>query len=149
MSTTLRALIVEDSEDDRELVLRELRRGGYSVTYEQVQTAPALHAALAERQWDIIIADFSMPQFDALAALKTVNGFQLDIPFIIVSGSIGEETAVAAMRAGAHDYLMKDNLARLVPVVERELREAETRREHRQAEESLQQSEERYRYLAD
>jgi len=135
MDTPLRTLFIEDSEDDAELLLRELRRGGYNVTFERVDTAAAMRAALAEKSWDIVISDFSMPQFNGLAALEILQQSTLDLPFIIISGSIGEATAVAVMKAGAHDYLMKDNLARLVPAVQRELNEAAVRREKKQAEE--------------
>ncbi len=134
MNTPLRTLFVEDSEDDMELLLRELRRGGYDVAFERVDTAAAMRAALAEKSWDIVISDFSMPQFNGLAALEVLQQSTLDLPFIIISGSIGEATAVAVMKAGAHDYLMKDNLARLVPAVQRELSEAVVRREKKQAE---------------
>lgn len=134
MDTQLRTLFIEDSEDDAELLLRELRRGGYNVTFERVDTAAAMRAALAEKSWDIVISDFSMPQFNGLAALEILQQSTLDLPFIIISGSIGEATAVAMMKAGAHDYLMKDNLARLVPAVQRELNEAIVRREKKQAE---------------
>jgi signal transduction histidine kinase len=156
VQSILRALIVEDSEDDALLVLRELRRGGYDVVSERVDTPAAMKAALAKEPWDLIIADYAMPQFSGLAALKMLQENGRDLPFIIVSGAIGEDVAVEAMRAGAHDYLIKGNLARLLPAVERELREAEVRRERRQAEEELrrardeleQRVEERTRELA-
>jgi len=137
MSTPLSALIVEDSEDDALLLLRELRRGGYEVTSERVDTAEAMRAALARQRWDIIFCDYSMPQFNAFAALDVFKATDLDVPFIIVSGAIGEETAVAAMKAGAHDYIMKGNLPRLVPAVERELRDAEVRRERKREQKRL------------
>jgi PAS domain S-box-containing protein len=139
MSTPLRALIVEDSEDDCLLVKNELRRGGYDVTHRQVETGEAMSAALAQEQWDIVISDHRMPQFSSLAALKLCKQHECNIPFIVVSGSIGEELAVAAMKAGAHDYIMKDNLTRLVPAVERELRDAESRRQRQRAEQELEQ----------
>jgi signal transduction histidine kinase len=135
MGKALRVLLVEDSDDDQELVARALRRGGYEPEIERVETAEAMGAALASGRWDVVLSDFSMPHFDAVAALRLLQQTGLDLPFIIVSGSVGEETAVAAMKAGAHDYVMKDNLARLVPAVEREMREAEVRRERRAAEE--------------
>jgi len=134
MNTKLRALLVEDSEDDAELLAHELRRGGYDVTYQRVDTAAAMRFALEEKPWDIVISDFSMPQFDGLMALEILQQSSLDLPFIIISGSIGETTAVAVMKAGAHDYLMKDNLARLVPAVHRELNEAAVRRAKKEAE---------------
>src|SRR5215212_377721 len=132
----LRVLLVEDSEDDTLLLVRSLRRGGYDPIWERVDTAATMEAALDGRGWDLVISDHGMPAFDSSAALALLRrkGF-VDLPFIIVSGQIGEDAAVAAMRAGAHDYLMKDNLARLNSAIERELREAEVRREHRRAEE--------------
>ena len=141
MGRSLGVLVVEDSEDDALLVLRELQRGGYKVDSERVDTAAAMQAALARRRWDIVIADYAMPTFSGLAALQIVKDSGLDLPFLIVSGAIGEDTAVEAMRSGAHDYLMKGRLARLVPAVERELREAQVRRERKQAEESLRHAE--------
>lgn len=137
MTKPLRVLIVEDSEDDVELLLFELELGGYDLIYQRTDTAETTLAALEERQWDLVIADYSMPQFNAIAALSLLQEKGLDLPFIIVSGTITEETAVAAMKAGVHDYLTKDNLARLVPAVERELREAQVRSEHRQVLERL------------
>jgi PAS domain S-box-containing protein len=137
MGLPLHVLIVEDSEDDALLVMRALRRGGYDLTVERVDTATAMNAALNRQTWDIIIADFTMPEFNGLAALALVRQRGLDLPFIIVSGSIGEDIAVSAMKAGAHDYIMKGNITRLVPAVERELREVEVRRAHKQAEETL------------
>ncbi|GAG02427.1 unnamed protein product, partial [marine sediment metagenome] len=139
----------EDSEDDAILVLRELRRGGYEPTFERVDTPQAMNAALDQQTWDIVLSDYAMPRFTMPAALTMVTEKGRGLPFIIVSGAIGEEAAVAAMRAGAHDYVMKNNLARLVPAVERELREAEVRRERKQAEEGLKQSEEEFRRLVE
>ena len=146
MSRPLRVLLIEDSDFDAQLLLALLHRGGYEVTHARVETAEALREALAEA-WDIVIADYNLPQFDALAALEIVKASGQDVPFLIVSGGIGESTAVAAMKAGAHDYLMKGNLARLVPVVERELREAENRASKRRTEHALRDSEMRYRLL--
>lgn len=137
MSTPLSVLNVEDVEDDALLLVRELRRGGYEPTYERVQTADAMRAALAKQRWDIVIADYNMPSFSGLAALELLKDSGLDLPFILVSGAIGEDTAVEALKAGAHDFVMKGNLARLVPAIKRELREAEVRREHRRAEEEI------------
>jgi signal transduction histidine kinase len=133
MSASLRVLLVEDSEDDALLIARELHRGGYAPTMRRVETEAAMRAALAE-PWDVVISDYSLPRFSGPAALAVLRATHLDIPFIVVSGAIGEELAVAAMRAGAHDYLMKGNLARLVPALQRELREAEERRGRRLAE---------------
>jgi PAS domain S-box-containing protein len=140
MGTQLRVLIVEDEDDDALILLRVLRHAGYDITYERVDTAEALEGALDRQTWDIITADYSLPQFNGLAALAQVKERGLDLPFIIVSGSIGEDLAVAAMKAGAHDYVMKNNLTRLIPAVERELREAEVRRARKRAEEALQQN---------
>ena len=132
--TPLQVLIAEDSEDDSMLLLRELRKGGFDPTHKRVDTPAAMKSALENGTWDVIIADYSMPQFTAPAALKLMQDSGLDIPFIIMSGTVSEETAVAAMKAGANDYVMKNNLARIVPAVERELAEAEERRERRRAE---------------
>lgn len=134
MSRTLRVLIVEDSENDALLLVRELRRNGIEPAFERVDTADAMAAALANQTWDLVIADYTMPRFSGIAALELLKQIGLDIPFIIVSGSIGEGVAVAAMKAGAHDYMMKGNLQRLIPSIERELHDAELRRQHRQAE---------------
>jgi cyclic di-GMP phosphodiesterase len=138
MRTPLRVLIVEDCEDDAELLLRELRRGGYDPVFERVETSQAMGTALARQDWDLVLADYGMPQFSGLAALALLQERGLDLPFIVVSGTIGEETAVAAMKAGAHDCLVKGKLARLVPAVERELREVSDRRARQQAERDLQ-----------
>jgi PAS domain S-box-containing protein len=138
MKPTLRVLIIEDSLDDVELIVRELQRGGYAVDYERVETKADMEAALSERAWDIILSDYSMPQFSAMAALSTLQESGLDIPFIVISGTIGEETAVTALKAGAHDFLVKGKLPRLIPAVERELRDAEARRSRREAESRYQ-----------
>ena len=130
----LNVLIVEDSEDDARLMLHEIRRGGYTVFSERVETKADIEAALSRQPWDIILSDYSMPQFSAMGALATLKDSGLDIPFIVISGTIGEETAVTALKAGAHDFLVKGRLARLVPAIERELRDAEARRSRREAE---------------
>ncbi len=147
MNIRLRVLIVEDSEDDAELIVNEIERGGYDLISQRVETPSAMNVALDKEQWDIIIADYNLPSFSAPAALTLLQEKGLDLPFIIVSGSIGEDIAVAAMKAGAHDYLMKSNLARLVPAVERELREAVERHKRREAEQALRENEERFRAL--
>jgi two-component system, cell cycle sensor histidine kinase and response regulator CckA len=149
MHPHLHVLVVEDSEDDMLLVLREIRRGGYTLDAVRVETPEEMQAALDRQSWDIVIADYTLPAFSAPAALKLLQAQQRDLPFIIVSGTIGEETAVAAMKAGAHDYITKGNLARLMPAVERELREAEERHKRHKAEQALRESEERFRQLAD
>ncbi|MEL6931057.1 MAG: EAL domain-containing protein, partial [Cyanobacteria bacterium J06600_6] len=142
MSKLLRVLIIEDSEDDAELLVIALERGNYQVIHQRVDTKANMQDALSNPQpWDIVLADYSMPQFSAIAALEVLKEWSLDLPFVIVSGKIGEDTAVAAMKAGAHDYLVKGQLSRLLPAVERELREAELRKEYRDAQERL-------RYLA-
>jgi len=146
--TPLRALIVEDSEDDMLLLHAELRRGGYQVAYTRVETEQEMVAALDSQSWDIVIADYSMPRFSGLRALEVMKSRGCDLPFIIVSGNIGEDTAVEAMKAGARDYLIKGKLARLVPAVQRELREAVVRHEHRLGEVALRNSEELFRQLA-
>ena len=137
MGQPLRVLIVEDSEDDALLLARHLRQGGYELKSERVESAETMRLALERHAWDLVIADHNLPRFNSSDALKVIRDMELDIPFIIVSGSIGEEHAVSAMKAGAHDYLMKDNLVRLVPAVQRELREAENRRAHKQAEQAI------------
>jgi hypothetical protein len=137
MSTPLRALLVEDSENDALLVLRELRCGGFDVTWERVETAETMRAALDRQPWDIVLSDFKMPHFTGLDALELLRASGRDMPFILVSGTIGEDVAVGAMKAGAHDYLIKGNLARLVPTVERELRDAAERRNRQRTEEAL------------
>jgi DNA-binding NtrC family response regulator len=133
----LNILLVEDSEDDALLLLRELQRHGYEPRIQRVETAGQLEAALSARKWDLIISDYVMPAFSGLDALRTIKGSGLDIPFIIVSGKIGEETAVDLMKAGAHDYILKGNLARLAPAIEREMQEAEVRRKRKEAEDTL------------
>lgn len=137
MKTQLRVLVVEDSEADTALLVRELTRGGYEPVIERVEAPEALKAALETRSWDLVVADYSMPRFNSTAALKMVQQTGLDIPFIIVSGTIGEDRAVSAMKAGAHDYILKGNLTRLLPAIARELREAEERRERKRAEARL------------
>jgi two-component system, cell cycle sensor histidine kinase and response regulator CckA len=137
----LRLLVIEDSEDDLELVVRELVRADYEVKWERVETARAMRAALERQKWDLVIADYSLPRFSAPEALALLKKLGLDLPFIIVSGTVGEETAVDSLKAGAHDFLSKEKLQRLVPAIERELQQAGQRRARREAEE-------RYRLLA-
>ena len=130
---SLHVLLIENSEDDAELVTAELRRGGYAPVVLRVEDAAAMTAALVRREWDLIICDYSMPRFSGPAALELLHVTGLDLPFLIVSGHVGEDLAVQAMKAGAHDYLIKGKLARLVPAVSRALREAATRRERARA----------------
>ena len=129
----VRLLIVEDSDDDARLVVRLLRRGGFEPAYERVQDVRALQVALRDGAWDAVLSDFRMPGFSGVDALRAFRTMEIDIPFIFVSGTIGEEVAVEAMKAGASDYVMKQNLARLSPVLERELAQAAIRAERRQA----------------
>jgi PAS domain S-box-containing protein len=148
MKTPLRLLLVEDSETDALFLLRELRREyGHEPIFERVETAEEMAAALDGAPWDAVVSDYFVPDFGALKALALLKEKGLDLPFIVVSGVVGEQAAVAAMRAGAHDFVMKNNLARLVPTIERELREAEERRRKRRAEEALRESQERFRSL--
>jgi two-component system, cell cycle sensor histidine kinase and response regulator CckA len=136
MAVSLRALFIDDSEDDVALQVRLLRQAGYDVTFERVDSPSALTAAIG-REWNVIISDYSMPHFNGTDALKLVRDRGLDVPFVFVSGTMGEETAVAALKNGAQDYLMKTNLNRLVPAVQRELREAEERRERQRLEQQI------------
>lgn len=128
----LRVLIIEDSKDDLLLLLRELRRGGYEPIYQQVSTQAEMEIALQSQEWDLIIADYVMPHFSGMDALKLMKEKELDLPFILLSGNISEDIAVQAMKAGAHDYIVKGNLARLLPAIARELREATMRGQRRQ-----------------
>lgn len=137
MGIPLRLLVVEDSEDDAVLLARELTKGEFDVTYERVETEATMRLALESNKWDIIITDHNLPSLDSGHALLVVKSLDSEIPIIVVSGSMGEDVAVAAMKSGAHDYIMKDNLSRLVPAVEREIREAESRRARRRAEETI------------
>jgi PAS domain S-box-containing protein len=149
VTAALRVLFVEDSPTDAKLVLEALRGTGRTVDYERVETPDAMRAALAQKTWDLVISDWSMPMFSGLKALAVLRDSELEIPFIIVSGTIGEETAIDAMRAGADDYVLKDRLARLLPAVEREVREYEDRRGRRVVEDTLRASEARFRKLSD
>jgi len=144
MSSPLRVLIVEDSEDHTLLLLRELKRGGYDPISQRVDTASDMKEALKKQSWDIVIADHNMPQFSAPAALNLLKETGVDQPFIIVSGAIGEDMAVNAMKSGASDYIYKGNLSRLIPAVEREMQEVQVRQERKQAKEDLKLSEEKF-----
>jgi two-component system, cell cycle sensor histidine kinase and response regulator CckA len=145
MEKNLSVLIIEDSEDDALLILRELKRNGYDPVFARVETSEAMKDSLAKQAWDAIIADYSIPHFGAPAALTLLEEMGIDLPFIVVFGTVGEETAVEMMKAGAHDYLMKGNLTRLVPALERELRAGELRRKYKQSEEHRKRAEEAMR----
>jgi PAS domain S-box-containing protein len=147
MSKELNVLICEDNEDDALLLIRELKKGGYKPNYVIVDTEDSMRDKLLKRKWDIIISDYSMPGFRGDKALEVIQESEVDLPFILVSGTAGENIAVDMMKAGAHDYIMKDNLTRLLPAIKRELREAENRRIQRQAQKALEESEERFRTL--
>jgi signal transduction histidine kinase len=133
----LNVLIVEDSEEDAELIVLELKRGGFDPFCRRVDSAAGMAEALEQESWDLVLSDFSMPEFSAAEALAMVRGKELDIPFVIVSATIGEEAGVEAMGAGAHDYVLKHRLGRLVPAIQRELKESAVRRERRTLENQL------------
>ena len=147
MSKPIRVLIVEDVDDDALLLVAELKRGGYELAFERVDTAATMRNALQQKAWDVILCDFTMPYFNGAAALQLAKESGTDVPFIFVSGTIGEDVAIEAMKSGAQDYIMKTNLARLAPAVERELHEVRVRRESRQAEAAMRESEHKYRHL--
>ena len=145
----VRVLIIDDSDDDALLIVTHLRRGGIDLTYERVETTQAIAGALAARPPDIVICDYNLPGLSAQDALRLLHDSGLDASFILVSGAVGEETAAAIMKAGAHDFILKDRLSRLVPAVERELADAQVRRQRHGAEAALRDSEERFRLLAE
>ena len=149
MNDTLHVLIVDDSEDDAMLLVRKLNHAGYQVLSERIDTPQAMNDALEQQTWDVILCDYNMPRFSAPDALRLMQEKDLDIPFIIVSGTIGEETAVSAMKAGAHDYLMKDKLAKLTVSIEKEIHDAKIRRDKRNAEYMLKRSEENFHHSID
>ncbi|MCK5660290.1 MAG: response regulator [Methanosarcinales archaeon] len=137
MDGSLRILIVEDSEDDTALLLREIKKGGYDPTYVRVETASEMVESLNEQTWDFVFADYSLPSFSAPEALKVLQKSGLDLPFIIVSGKVEDEVAVEALTAGAHDFVRKDNMVRLIPAIKRELAEFIVRNERTRAEEEI------------
>jgi len=149
MGKSIKVLIVEDSEDDAAMLIRALQRGGYDPSYEIVETPEAMADALNRQEWDLVISDYSMPCFSGLDALKLLQEKDPDLSFILISGQIGEDLAVEAMKAGAHDFILKGNPARLIPAVERELRDTQARRKNRQNEQALQESRERYRLIVE
>lgn len=144
---SLRVLIVEDSEDDVLLIIRELKKGGYNPIYERVETAAAMRKALQEKQWDTILCDYKPPQFSEPSAIALLKETNIDIPILIISGKIGEDTAAECMLVGAQDYIMKNNMSRLCPAIARELDEADSRNKRKQMEQALFQSEEKYRNI--
>ncbi|MDX6454666.1 MAG: hypothetical protein QOD48_773, partial [Gaiellaceae bacterium] len=135
--TPLRALLLEDNEHDALILTRHLKQGGYELDFERVETASTFEEALDRGGWDLVFADYVLPGYSGLAALEAVQKRELDVPFIIVSGKIGEETAVKAIKAGAHGYVLKSNFVRLASVVERELRASKGRQDHRRAQKEL------------
>jgi PAS domain S-box-containing protein len=137
MGKLLRVLLIEDSEDDSQLLVRELRRLGYDVEFERIETVAAMQMALAHKTWDLILSDYTLPTFNAPQALKVLKASGLDLPFIILSGTIGEDAAITALKGGANDFIVKGKYARLGPAIERELREAESRRERKRIEEQI------------
>lgn len=149
MKSPLRVLNIEDSIRDSELLRRPFEAAGYDIVWERAENAEEFRQALARESWDVVLADNNMPQFDAAAALRIFQQQALDIPFIVVSGAIGEDLGISMMRAGAHDYVLKHQARRLVPAVERELRETQVRRERRAALDRLRESEQRFRQLAE
>src|SRR5450631_1602518 len=149
-STHIRILLVEDNADDAALLERHLRRHGLVPEITRVEQADEMQAALhATHLPDLVLADYNLPTFSGPAALQLLKTARLDLPFIMLSGEVSEETAVSSMRAGAHDYVSKQNLSRLVPAIHRELKEAETRRNSRAAEMALQASEARFHSLVE
>jgi class 3 adenylate cyclase len=139
----LRVLLVDDSADDALLLLRALSSGGFEISHQRVETPQEMTAALEGSTWDIVISDYSMPRFSGMDALAIYKESQLEIPFLLVSGTVGEELAVQAMRGGAHDYILKQNLTRLVPAIRRELQEMELRKRHQETHLSLKRTEDR------
>jgi DNA-binding NtrC family response regulator len=149
MQMRLKVLAIDDSEDDALLLALEFKRGRLDSEFTRVDTPESVRAALRGGNWDIALCDYSMPHFNGMAALQIVREIAPDLPVIFVSGTVGEDVAVEAMRAGANDYLMKDNLKRLIPAVERELRDTVMRTARKRAESALRESEAKFRSLAE
>ena len=149
MSYPINVLVVEDSEDDALLIINEMKEGGYDPKFKRVETKEAFLAALKKGDWDIIISDYSLPKFSGLDAVKLLKESGIDLPFILVSGTIGEELAVESVLAGAHDFIVKGKWGRFIPAINRELKEAKVRQEQKLGEEKLKESEERYRSLTE
>ncbi|MBN1326525.1 MAG: PAS domain S-box protein [Candidatus Cloacimonetes bacterium] len=149
MNKIIRVLIVEDSTDDAELLVIHLQQAGYRLEWERIESLKEMQQALRNKVWDIVISDYSMPDFNGLHALKLSHEFDPNLPFILLSGTIGEDIAVNALKSGAHDYIMKDNLTRLIPAIKRELADAELRKAKNEAVEALRESEKQYRLLAE
>lgn len=145
LESNLRVLIVEDSKIEAKLTVHLLNKAGYSVFHKRVENEEEMVMALEECNWDLIISDYHMPDFDGARALKTFQKYDIDIPFILVSGKIGEEAAVDLMKMGAHDYIMKGNTARLIPAIESQLHDAANRRENLRLEKRIRESEAQYR----
>jgi PAS domain S-box-containing protein len=147
MEKKLKVLLIEDSENDMKLLKRELQKGGYIVDLIWIQTIEEMISALKEEEFDVIISDYSMPKFNGFEALRLFKESSLDKPFILVSGTIGEDIAVNVMKNGANDYIMKDHLKRLVPAIEREIKDCFIRQEHKRAQDALIQSEIKFRRI--
>src|SRR5260370_8188792 len=139
MTESVRVLVVEDSEDDSTLLVRELSRGGFDVDHQRVDTQTSMTVALENGKWDLVICDYSMPSFSGLEALKLLRTTDSEVPFIFLSGTLGEDIAVEALKKGAQDYVTKSNMKRLLPAIRRELKEAAQRRERRAVEQQLSQ----------
>jgi DNA-binding NtrC family response regulator len=149
VESPLRVLLIEDSANDAWLLERSLRKEWSDLIVQRVDAPEALEEALSTRKWDVVLSDESMPRFSAGAALDILKRRGLELPFIVVSGFLSTEGAVGLMKAGAHDFVRKDDLARLAPAIHREIRDAEVRRRRRQAELAVKESEEKYRRLVE
>lgn len=148
MAEPLRVLLVEDSADDALLLEREIRRGGFDLSLTQVESEAQFLAAVSQA-WDVVIADYVLPRLTALGVLRHLRHLRLDVPTIVISGTVTESELVEAMRAGARDYIQKENLSRLVVAIRRELDEAAGRRRRREAEDALREAQERFRFVVE